>query len=94
MVPRKAVPAVQAIIRSLKNALRALPDVRKEFDRIALQIDDITGADIDPSELESLRRRLREIRQFENLVGDMHALRGIRKVLRGLEATGNTEALR
>ena len=94
LVPRKAAPAVQAIIRGLDDVPRASPDVRREFDRIARQLDDITGTDIDPSALETLRRRLREIRQFENLVGDTQALRGIRKALQGLETTGNTEALR
>lgn len=93
LVPRKALPAVKSITRTIDDVPRVNPDTRKELARMAKQIDSLKGLDIDTTALGSLQRHFREMQQFQNLLKDTDALRSIRKSLKVVEDAGGIKAL-
>ena len=94
LVPRKAVPAVRAVARDIGDVPKATPEVRKETARIARQIERLQTLKADDPVLESLQRRFRELRQFENLIRDTGTLRSIHDTLKAASKAGGGAALR
>ncbi len=93
LVPRKALPAVKSITRTIDDVPRVSSDTRKEMARIAKQIDCLKGLNIDTTALGSLQRHFREMQQFQNLLKDTDALRSIRKSLKTVEDASGIKAL-
>ncbi len=93
LVPRKAVPAVKSITRSVGDVPRASQDARKEVARIAKQIDHIRNLSIDNSAIAKLQHQFKEMQQFQNLMKDTDALRRIREALKSVEGAGGSKAI-
>ena len=87
LVPRQAMPAVNAICRSAGDARHSLPEVRKELARIAKQLENLKTLGTEMSAYEDLHRKFRELRQFEHLIKDKDTLISIKKNLKAIGRT-------
>ena len=87
LVPRQAMPAVNAICRSTGDARHSLPEVRKELARIAKQLENLKTLGTEMSAYEDLHRKFRELRQFEHLIKDKDTLISIKKNLKAIGRT-------
>ena len=94
LVPRKAMPAVNSITRSVDDVPQAPSDVRKEISRVAKQLNHIRVSSTDPSGFEDLNRQFRELRQYAHLIANAEALRGLREALNECEESGGHGNLR
>lgn len=93
LVPRKAVPAVKSISRSVGIAPQTLPNVAKQMAQIAKQLEGARALNIDMSALSDVQRQFREMRQFQNLIQDIGALRHIRKAMQAATGSDGIAAL-
>ena len=94
LVPRKAMPAVKSISRSLENAPQVLPDVAKEMRNIAKHINAAKALSIDTSAVSALQRHYKEIQQFQNLIKDTNVLQHVSATMKEFTESGGVEALR
>lgn len=94
LVPRKAVPAVKSVTRSVGGPLAVAPDVSKEFRRIENILKAINAQADGSGEMDRLRRRLREISQYANLVKEPELVRNIRKSLESAKVIGDSDAMK
>ena len=93
LVPRKAVPAVKSITRSVSNVPTVTPETRKELARLAKQLESIQSLKLNPTAVETLQRQFRELKQFENLIRNTDVLRDIRSGLKAIDDAGGVAAL-
>jgi transcriptional regulator with XRE-family HTH domain len=94
LVPRKAVPAVESVARSLRVGKTVDPTVSKELQRIERAMKSINTQPIKLEGLDVLQRNFREINQFRNLLKDSDLLHNIRTTLENIEAAGGYEAIK
>lgn len=94
LVPRKAMPAVKSISRSLENAPQILPDVAKEMRNIAKHLNAAKALSIDTSAVSALQRHYKEIQQFQNLIKDTNVLQHLSATMKEFTESGGVEALR
>lgn len=93
LVPRKAIPAVKSISRSVDDVPRPSSDIRKELARIDKQLNHIGKLNIDTDAVAKLQRHLKNMQQFQNLITDAGALRGITQTLKLAERSAGKIAL-
>lgn len=99
LVPRKAVPAVQLVIRSAtpRGLVRESETVRqaqKELTRMRDALSGVKQAQPAARELVQLQRHLRDLRHFQFSLSDLEKLRKIHRELESfLKHTGNQNAL-
>ena len=94
LVPRKAMPAVRSISRSLENTPQVLPNVAKELANIANRLKAAKTLNIDASAVSAAQRHYTEIQQFQNLIKDTDALRHVSATMKAFTESGGVEALR
>ncbi|MCD6007307.1 helix-turn-helix domain-containing protein [Halomonas sp. IOP_31] len=91
LVPRKALPAVQSITRSVASAPVINAATQRELDRIRETVDAIasnaSGANID-----NLQRRVREITQIQSQI-DPEILQKVRRTIESIESSGSNAAI-
>ena len=91
LVPRKAIPAVQSIIRT--SAVRTLPtsSAAKELSRIQNTLASISEVTEATSEVGQLQRRIKDLQRFQL---DNAAIQSIRNAAKTLEALkSSTQAM-
>ena len=94
LVPRKAVPAVKSVTRSVAAPPVFDPAIAKEFRKIG---EALSAFKVEPPKLEGLdglQRSFRALSQFQNLVKATEPLRDIRKTLEDIEALGSNDAVK
>ncbi|RDB41835.1 XRE family transcriptional regulator [Halomonas sp. DQ26W] len=91
LVPRKALPAVQSITRSVASAPIINAATQRELDRIRETVNalasHVSGANID-----DLQRRIREITQIQSQI-DPEILQKVRRTIESIESSGSNEAV-
>ena len=94
LVPRKAVPAVKSVTRSVGTSPMVDSAIGKEFRKIekTLKSRSVHPAKVDG--LDHLQRNFRDLSQFQNLVRDSEQLRNIRKILESVKSTTDTDAFK
>lgn len=93
LVPRKAVPAVKSISRSIDVVPQTLPNVAKQMAQIAKQLEGIRALNIDMSAVSNVQRQFKEMRQFQNLIPDTSALQNIREAMKAVTESDGIKAL-
>lgn len=93
LVPRKAVPAVKSVTRSVETPPLVNPAIRKEFRKIKEALNALSNHPLQIKELDQLQRQYRELNQLQNLMKDTDLLRNIRTTLENMEATGQYDAI-
>lgn len=94
LVPRKAVPAVQSISRSVDVAPTALPEVAKHIASISKQMSNVKNLNLDQSVLQDVQRQFNDMQQYQNLIRDPAMLSSIRDALKTVNDVGGIDALR
>lgn len=94
LVPRKAVPAVKSISRSVAVAPTALPDVVKHIASISKQMSNVKNLGVDQSVLQDVQRQFNDMQQYQNLIRDPAMLSSIRDALKAVNDVGGIDALR
>ncbi len=93
LVPRKAVPAVKSISRSVDVVPQALPNVAKQMAQIAEQLEGVGKLNIDMSAVTNVQRQFKEMRQFQNLIPDTGALQHIRETMKAVTKSDGIKTL-
>ena len=93
LIPRKAVPAVQSISRSVDVTPLALPEVTKHMAAIAKQLESIRTLNIDPDTLENVQRRFKEMQKFQNVIREPAAVKTIRDTMKAVTQSDGMKAL-
>lgn len=91
LVPRKALPAVKSVSRSVTQSTISSPEVQREFDHLANVIKAASAAVQSPA-LQNIQRRLRELKIVQPQIIDPEALRKIRRTLEQVEKSGSLSA--
>lgn len=94
LVPRKAVPAVKSLSRSVDVVPHTLPDVAKQMARIAKQLEGVGALNIDMSAVTAAQRHFKEMQQFQNLIQDIGGLQQIRETLKAATELEGIKALK
>lgn len=94
LVPRKAVPAVQSISRSVDVAPTALPEVAKHIASISKQMSNVKNLSLDQSVLQDVQRQFNDMQQYQNLIRDPAMLSSIRDALKAVNDVSGIDALR
>jgi len=94
LVPRKAVPAVKSVTRSVGMPPIVDPAIGKEFRKIEKALNAFKVQPVKLEGLDSLQRAFRELNQFQNLVKVADPLRDIRETLESFKAMGNNDAIK
>lgn len=94
LVPRKAVPAVQSISRSVDVAPTALPEVAKHIASISKQMSNVKNLSLDQSVLQDVQRQFNDMQQYQNLIRDPAMLSSIHDALKAVNDVGGIDALR
>lgn len=93
LIPRKAVPAVKSVTKSVGMPPTVDPAVGKEFRKIENALNAFTAHSAKREGLDNLQRTFRELNQFQNLVKEADPLRDICKTLENIDALGWTDAI-
>jgi transcriptional regulator with XRE-family HTH domain len=91
LVPRKALPAVKSVSRSVTQSTISSPEVQLEFDHLAKAIKAASAAVQSPA-LQNVQRRLRELKLIHTQAIDPEALRKIRRTFEQVEKSGSLSA--
>lgn len=94
LVPRKAVPAVKSVARSVAAPPMVDPAIAKEFRKIGKALNAIKAPPVKLEGLDRLQRSFRALSQFQNLVKATEPLRDICKTLESIEALGSNNAVK
>lgn len=94
LVPRKAVPAVKSVTRSVGMQPMVDPAIGKEFRKIEKSLNSFKVQSLKIKGLDSLQRSFRELNQFRNLVKVADPLRDIRETLESFKTIGDNDAIR
>ena len=94
LVPRKAIPAVKSVTRSVAAPPVFDPAIAKEFRKIEKALNAFKVEFPKLEGLDGLQRSLRTVNQFQNLVKATEPLRDIRKTLESSETLGSSEAIK
>ena len=93
LVPRKAVPAVKSISRSVVPTPKTLPNIANQMSRIAKSFEKLKPLNIDMSAMAEAQRRFSEMKQFQNLIVDEETLARISETMDIVNKSGAVEAL-
>lgn len=91
LVPRKALPAVKSVSRSVTQSTISSPEVQLEFDHLAKAIKAASAAVQSPA-LQNVQRRLRELKLIHTQAIDPEVLRKIRRTFEQVEKSGSLSA--
>ncbi|PAU77244.1 helix-turn-helix domain-containing protein [Halomonas salipaludis] len=91
LVPRKALPAVQSITRSVASAPVVNAATQRELDRIRETVDAL-ASHASGASFDNLQRRIREITQIQSQI-DPDILQKVRRTLESIESSGSNEAI-
>ncbi|MCI5042806.1 MAG: helix-turn-helix domain-containing protein [Donghicola eburneus] len=91
LVPRKALPAVKSVSRSVTQSTISSPEVQLEFDHLAKAIKAASAAVQSPA-LQNIHRRLRELKLVQPQIIDPEVLRKIRRTFEQVEKSGSLSA--
>ena len=91
LVPRKALPAVQSIVRSVSSAPVINAATQREIDRIREKVDALASHS-SSANIDNLQRRIREITQIQSQL-DPDILRKVRRTLESIESSGSNETV-
>lgn len=91
LVPRKALPAVKSVSRSVTQSTISSPEVQREFDHLAKAIKAASAAVQSPA-LQNVQRRLRELKLVQPQIIDPEVLRKIRRTFEQVEKSGSLSA--
>jgi len=94
LVPRKAIPAVKSITRSVGAQQSFDPTITKEFHKIEKALKSFKVPPIKLEGLDRLQRSFREISQYQSLIKDADLLRNIRSALENIESAADNEAIK
>lgn len=99
LVPRKAVSAVQSIVRSSARATppdtRAKHQAAKELQNFQKNVAAISNATGAPKELAQLQRQLRELQHFPLAKSDLESIQNAKKTFKKyLESHNDLKAIR
>ncbi len=94
LVPRKAVPAVQSISRSVDTAPIVLPEVAKHIASISKQMSNVKGLSVDPHVLQGVQRQFNDMQQYQNLIRDPAMLSSIYDALKEVKNVDGVDALK
>ena len=92
LVPRRAMPAVKSISRSMDETRVPGPRVRREFDRLAEAVREAGRTWKSPTATE-LFRRLQELRLYQSSVADPDELASVRKAITRARESGCPDSL-
>ena len=92
LVPRKAHPAVQSLIRTAGTSF-AVPQISKDLARTQQTLERLRGAFAAP-ELDRLRETLLDITRLQSALSDTDAARSLRKAVDAVHSREDTKALR
>ena len=93
LVPRKAVPAVKSISRSVVPVPQTLPDIANQMARIAKKLEGVGKLNIDMSAVTAAQRHFKDMKQFQNLIKDTEALQRINDTMTAVSKSGGLKAL-
>lgn len=93
LVPRKVIPAVKSIARSVDVVPQTMPGVADEMARIAKKLESVERLNIDMNEVRIARRHFNDMKQFQNLIKDTAALQRINDTMKLVTESGDLEAL-
>lgn len=82
LIPRKAVPAVDSVVRSTVPKGAAAAPALKELNRTLEAVKDLRAAYPDLSELTKLQNSIQTFRNFQGIGKELEALREITKPIR------------
>ncbi|MEC4766727.1 helix-turn-helix transcriptional regulator [Halomonas sp. CUBES01] len=91
LVPRKAIPAVQSITRSVASAPVINAATQRELDRIRETVNEL-ASHASSASIDNLQRRIREITQIQSQI-DPDILKKVRRILESIESSGSNEAV-
>lgn len=91
LVPRKAIPAVQSITRSIASSPVINTATQRELDRIRETVDALASVASSAS-IDNLQRRIREITQIQSQI-EPDILQKVRRTLESIEASASNEAV-
>ncbi|SDN55981.1 helix-turn-helix domain-containing protein [Vreelandella arcis] len=91
LVPRKALPAIQSIVRSVSSAPVINAATQREIDRIREKVDAL-ASHASSASIDNLQRRIREITQIPSQL-DPDILQKVRRTLESIESSGSNEAV-
>lgn len=93
LVPRRAIPAVKSITRSVGMPPTVDPAIGKEFRKIEKSLNSLKVHPVKLEGLDRLQRAFRELNQFQNLVKTPDSLRAIRETLESFKDIGDNDAI-
>ena len=91
LIPRKALPAVKSVSRSVTQSSISSPEVQLEFDHVANAIKAASAAVQSPA-LQNVQRRLRELKLVQPQIINPEVLRKIRRTFEQVEKSGSLSA--
>ncbi|MGQ7245762.1 helix-turn-helix domain-containing protein [Halomonas sp. V046] len=91
LVPRKALPAVQSITRSVASTPVINAATRRELDRIREMVDAL-ASHASGANVENLQRRIREITRIQSQI-DPEILKKVRRTIESIESSSSDEAV-
>ncbi|HSH47479.1 MAG TPA: hypothetical protein VK991_02700 [Halomonas sp.] len=91
LVPRKALPAVQSIARSVASTPVITAATRRELNRIRETVDAL-ASHVSGANFENLQRRIREIAQIQSQI-DPEILQKVRRTIESIQSSGSSEAV-
>lgn len=89
LVPRKSLPAVQSIVRSVVSAPVINAATQRELDRIRETVDAL-ASHAPSANIANLQRRIREITQIQSQI-DLGILQKVRRTLDSIESSDSNE---
>lgn len=92
LVPRKALPAVQSIARSVGSAPLVNAEAQREIERIRETLD-VLASHTSHAEIGNLQHRIREITQIQSQI-DPEILRKVRRTMESIKPAGDSEAVK
>lgn len=91
LVPRKAIPAVQSITRSIASSPVINTATQRELDRIRETVDALASVASSAS-IDNLQCRIREITQIQSQI-EPDILQKVRRTLESIDASASNEAV-
>ena len=91
LVPRKALPAVKSVSRSVSQSTSSNPEVQLEFERLTSVIKAAKAAVQSPA-FENIQRSLREIKLVQPQIFDPEVLSRVRRAFEQVEKSGSLTA--
>jgi len=94
LIPRKAVPVVKSVTRSVGMTPIVDPAIGKEFRKIEKLLKSIAPQLAVAEQATRIQRSFREVNQFQNLLKDLDPLRDIRETLESYKAVGDNDTIK